>query len=223
MRFEIRNPNLHFPRRRTRRQQTSEIIIHHLHAHWDVHRTHQDHLSRGWNGIGYNIHVAMSGAISLGRGLEYVGAHKVVFNSSSIGIGCEGRYDTVDRVMPDAQFNALVWLISHLRELYGDLRILGHRDYAATACPGRFFPMDELRQLEFRGMVTQDEITTQEDMDVRYNTIEQIPIWARETIQKLIQSGVLRGNSEGKLDLSMDMIRLLIINERAGLFEHRVT
>jgi len=53
--------------------------------------------------------------------------------------------------------------------------------------------------------------------EVRYNTVEECPSWARETIQKLVDREYLNGTGEG-LDLSADMVRLLVILDRAGAF-----
>ena len=54
--------------------------------------------------------------------------------------------------------------------------------------------------------------------EVRYNTVEECPDWARETVQKLVNRGYLNGTGEG-LDLSADMVRLLVIQDRAGNFD----
>ena len=54
--------------------------------------------------------------------------------------------------------------------------------------------------------------------EVRYNTVEECPSWARETIQKLIDKGYLGGDGQG-LDLSHDMVRVLVILGRAGAFK----
>ena len=54
--------------------------------------------------------------------------------------------------------------------------------------------------------------------EVRYNTVEECPDWARETIQKLVNREYLNGTGEG-LDLSADMVRLLVILDRAGAFK----
>ena len=54
--------------------------------------------------------------------------------------------------------------------------------------------------------------------EVRYNTVEECPGWARETIQKLIDKGYLGGNGQS-LDLSHDMVRVLVIQDRAGNFD----
>ncbi len=47
----------------------------------------------------------------------------------------------------------------------------------------------------------------------RYDSLEEIPVWARDDISELIASGALKGKS-GKLDLSEDMLRVLIIVKR---------
>lgn len=60
-------------------------------------------------------------------------------------------------------------------------------------------------------------IAGEEETEMRYNTVEECPSWAQATIQKLIKKGYLNGNGEG-LDLSADMIRLLVIQDRAGVF-----
>jgi len=63
-----------------------------------------------------------------------------------------------------------------------------------------------------------------EDM-VRYDRLEQCPAWAQGTVKKLIDKGFLSGggqvDDEGlpqDLDLSHDMVRLLVIQDRAGVF-----
>jgi hypothetical protein len=93
-------------------------------------------------------------------------------NPHSIGIACEGRFDDLLRGMPDPQFNALVWLIRHLRAQFGDLHISGHRDHIATACPGRFFPLDEVQRLTFRGNTNNN--TTQENTEMTQELFNQM-------------------------------------------------
>ena len=48
----------------------------------------------------------------------------------------------------------------------------------------------------------------------RYATIDDVPGWAREETQRLIDRGALRGNGNGKLDVSMDMLRTMIVCQR---------
>ena len=61
--------------------------------------------------------------------------------------------------------------------------------------------------------------TEKEDEEMRYNTVDDVPEWARPTIQKMIDKGLLGGTSgKDSLDLSLDMIRVFVINDRAGLY-----
>ena len=66
----------------------------------------------------------------------------------------------------------------------------------------------------------------EEDMIPRYNTVAECPSWAQDTVRKLIRKGYLGGNGTKKdaqglpadLDLSNDMVRLLVIQDRAGAY-----
>ena len=58
-------------------------------------------------------------------------------------------------------------------------------------------------------------VDSEEVEEVRYNTVAECPAWSRETVQKLVDKGYLGGNGQG-LDLSLDMVRLLVILDRAG-------
>lgn len=51
----------------------------------------------------------------------------------------------------------------------------------------------------------------------RYNTLAELPDWARPAVEKLTEKGFLAGNGDG-LNLSEDMVRLLVILDRAGVF-----
>lgn len=58
----------------------------------------------------------------------------------------------------------------------------------------------------------------QEEDDMRYHTVQECPGWARATVQKLIDKGLLSGDGKG-LDLGHDMVRLLVILDRANAWE----
>ena len=47
---------------------------------------------------------------------------------------------------------------------------------------------------------------------------DNMPEWARPTIAKLVNKEFLKGDEEGKLGLTEDLMRLLVINDRAGLY-----
>lgn len=57
----------------------------------------------------------------------------------------------------------------------------------------------------------------EEENKVRYNTVAECPDWAQKTIQKLVDKGYLSGDGKS-LDLSRDMVRMFVINDRAGLY-----
>ena len=57
----------------------------------------------------------------------------------------------------------------------------------------------------------------EEENEVRYNTTAECPVWAQKTVQKLIEKGFLNGDGQ-KLNLSHDMVRMLVINDRAGMY-----
>ena len=48
----------------------------------------------------------------------------------------------------------------------------------------------------------------------RYATIDDVPDWAREETQKLVERGALKGDAHGKLNVSMDMLRTMIVCQR---------
>lgn len=63
-----------------------------------------------------------------------------------------------------------------------------------------------------RGLVVGTKYTAARNP--RYETIKDMPGWAREEAQRLIDRGALKGNAHGKLDVSMDMLRTMIVCQR---------
>lgn len=47
-----------------------------------------------------------------------------------------------------------------------------------------------------------------------------MPDWAKPTIEKLYNKGYLKGDEEGKLNLDMNMLRILVILDRSGAFDN---
>ena len=48
---------------------------------------------------------------------------------------------------------------------------------------------------------------------------DNMPQWAKPTIQKLLDKGLLVGDEQGRLGLTMDAIRIFVANDRAGLYD----
>ena len=53
--------------------------------------------------------------------------------------------------------------------------------------------------------------TNEEDDMVRYDSIDDVPGWARGTIKEMMDAGLIAGTGGGKLGLSDDMLRMLYI------------
>ena len=56
--------------------------------------------------------------------------------------------------------------------------------------------------------------TDEEDNMVRYDSIDDVPGWAQDTVRALMDAGALQGDDQGRLDLSLDMIRGMVISKR---------
>lgn len=56
--------------------------------------------------------------------------------------------------------------------------------------------------------------TDKEDDMVRYDSIDDVPGWAQDTVRALMDAGALQGDDQGRLDLSLDMIRGMVIGKR---------
>ena len=52
----------------------------------------------------------------------------------------------------------------------------------------------------------------------QYDTIEEVPDWGKSTVQKLMEKDLLQGDGNG-LGLTYDLLRVLVINDRAGLYD----
>lgn len=78
---------------------------------------------------------------------------------------------------------------------------------------GMGYTMDGFRRDVYAEMHKNDDEEDDEDM-VRYNTIEEVPSWAQDTVRALMDAGAIGGVGGGNLDLSMDMIRGLVIGTK---------
>lgn len=117
------------------------IALHHAASNGSVEAIHASHKSRGYAGIGYHFYVGKDGSVYRGRPEAWMGAHAEGHNNM-LGICAQGNFQ--NDTMGDAQKNAIIQLILHLFDKYGKLKLYGHRDLMATACPGKNFPFDAI-------------------------------------------------------------------------------
>lgn len=97
-----------------------------------------DHQSRGWPDIAYHLLIDRHGNLYGGRPASAVGNSNTAYDPTGhLLVMCLGNFE-VQRV-PDAQFSALVDVLAWACTRFGvaPSTIAGHRDYVATACPGR--------------------------------------------------------------------------------------
>ncbi len=151
----VKDYNLQFSGALTPRKKTARILLHHTEggAAETVPGIHAFHLSKGHKGIDYNICVERDGTVVWGRGLEYCGgsvnnsvAGTKGMNDDSIAIAALGNFEI--NQMPDVQKEALKRIVRDVALHYGIMEIKGHNEVAGrgyTTCPGKFFPLDEVR------------------------------------------------------------------------------
>lgn len=83
-----------------------------------------------------------------------------------------------------------------------------HRDFAAKSCPGDFL-YDNMQAIA--DTVNRRLNSTE---TIRFNSLDAIPDGYREYISDLLEYGIIKGKNDGSLDLSLDMIRCLVICTR---------
>mgnify|MGYP003627791122 CR=1 FL=1 len=109
------------------------------------------HMSKGWCSIGYHIYIDQNGKIYQVNNLKDRGAHAGNVNDYSIGIVICGDHRLEDgninrEVIPKKQYNALVWSLAHIQNLYPQFtNIIGHTSVSTSgkSCPNLY--MDELK------------------------------------------------------------------------------
>ena len=125
----------------------------------EIRRWHME--DRNWSDIGYHWVIRKSGALEVGRSLEYQGAHCRGINAVSIGVCCSGDGDS--QPFTPEQVETLLGLAVAVHRTYGvePENLIGHREinllvaagkvpteYLTTkSCPGRLVHLPRLRRL----------------------------------------------------------------------------
>lgn len=200
-----------------RAKKVKYIVVHYTAGNGDTARDNGIYFQR--NEVGASAHWFVDETTALASvpeqfvawhcgGAAYV--HPECRNSNSIGVelcsrrGKDGEYF----FLPETVDNA-VMLIRELMEKYNvpPERVIRHYDVTGKICPAPFVGAGIEEWKEFK-----EEISVK-----RYKYPEELPAWAQATIRKLVDKGYLQGNGVG-LDLSHDMVRMLVILDRAGMF-----
>lgn len=230
----------------TSRSKTDYIVLHHAEA---VKCTAQDihswHRANGWTGIGYHFFVRKDGTIYRGRPINVVGAHVQGMNSCSIGICAEGDYHTKEKTMPQAQKKSIIELVKYLKEnYYPNAKIVGHKEIGDSNCPGRYYPLDEIRNMKYMEGLTMEqynelksliekqaeEIGELKDVNKQLVNVVQttmvydfnddnMPSWARPAVQAAMDCGAVQGDEQGRLGLSYKDLRAICREYRCGMYD----
>ena len=139
------------------------LVIHHSATEsGSVESIHEEHLKRRdtegnpWLGIGYHFVIGNGRGMTDGavqatfRWKEQIhGAHSgsAVVNARGIGICVIGNFENSPPSI--AQLKSLKTLVRFLavRHRITPEKLMGHADVKATACPGKHFPLNEVRQV----------------------------------------------------------------------------
>ena len=161
-----------------------------------------------------------------------------ITNSNSIGIeicvNSDGDYTSA--------YNNAVELTKYLmKELNIPIeRVVRHYDASRKNCPASMSGNNWKLWNDFKKLLSGSEELTmaqyeelKKEIDILKQTIEtlekstekvyhytiEVPEWGRPTIQKLLDKGLYKGASESDLNLSDSLLRTLVINDRAGLYD----
>lgn len=91
------------------------------------------------------------------------------------------------------------------------------KDIIAGEYPGNmplYQEVDDMTESEVMSLVSEMMAAHQEK---NYQKLSDIPTWGLPTVEKLLKRGFMQG-SDGSLNLSYELLRTLVINDRAGLY-----
>lgn len=66
----------------------------------------------------------------------------------------------------------------------------------------------------------EDKTMNEENKNTKtYKTLEDIPNWGKSTVEKLVNKKAIQGDENGNLNISNDLLRILVIHDRLGLYD----
>ena len=215
------------------RAKTDYVVLHHAAAvACSPYQVDSWHKANGWSGIGYHYFIRKDGTIYRGRPEWSTGAHASGKNNESIGVCVEGNYD-VEYIMPDDQKEAVKAVLADIKKRYPNTTVKGHKDVGATGCPGKYYPLSEMMTFYRNAIAKESEelsMTQYEELKKEINILksrvgyfnyidDNMNEAYKPTIKKLVSNGVLQGNEKGELMLTTDMMRILTVLDRVGVFD----
>lgn len=126
------------------------VVCHHSASQTDtVEGIRKYHIEeKGWDDIGYHLLIDRDGKLVMGRRWDLQGCHGInSFNRHYLGLCVLGNFE-VDHI-PENQMATLMRVVAGMSRLFlwDSSCWLGHRDVKDTLCPGKFFPMVEVKTM----------------------------------------------------------------------------
>ena len=145
--------------------------------------------------------------------------HPKCRNDNSIGVEmCSKKDDKGQYYINEQTQNKAIEVIKMLRKKYNIPieNVLRHYDVTGKICPEPFV-RNQVQWLDFKKKLSEKK---KEGAEMIYNYIdENMPDWAKPTVQKLIDKGALKGDEKGELLLTGTMLRLFVIHDRMGIYD----
>ena len=184
------------------------IVMHHWGADGQNHQDVVNYLCRiGGNSSAHYV-------ASAGRVTQLVHDYDRAWHAGSSGnprgIGIECRPEATRE-----DFETVAHLIAAIREQWGDLPLVGHRDHMPTACPGRWYPM--LAELSQRAnnilegkeddMSIHDIITRPDGHTATLGDMIAYTDMRLERLEHLLTGGgITTANAEGVSEYATDIV-----------------
>ena len=139
--------------------------------------------------------------------------HPECRNSNSIGI--EICMNDKSGKVRQGSIDTAAELARYLMKRYGILlaNVIRHHDVTGKDCPAPMVSDPALWDAFKKSLIKED------DDEVRYKYYDDMPDWAQPTVSKLVKKGYLKGEGSGVLNLTEDTLKVLVINDRAGLYD----
>ena len=139
--------------------------------------------------------------------------HPECRNSNSIGI--EICMNDKNGNVRQGSIDTAAELARYLMKRYGILlaNVVMHNQVTGKNCPAPMVSDPALWDAFKKSLIKED------DDEVRYKYYDDMPDWAQPTVSKLVKKGYLKGEGSGVLNLTEDTLKVLVINDRAGLYD----
>lgn len=166
------------------------------------------------------------------------GGTRGITNANSVGIeicvNSDGNYNLT--------FYNAVDTVKHLMKELGISaeNVVRHFDASGKNCPASMSANNWAYWQNFKNMISEGgelTVTQYEELKAENETLKKeleelklsqekvyhygntLPDWAVPTMQKLVDKGYYKGESESDLNLPESLMRVLVINDRAGLYD----